>query len=117
VRIRKVSTHRFLDWFGTALAALMVPIGIITGIVMARFDIAHYTMPDAIAAKADIQAFLAIPFWDMLAFPILVGFAILWRKKPELHRRLLCIATCCLMDAPFCRYAVLRCPESLLRRA
>ncbi len=107
VRIRKVSTHRFLGWFGAALAAFMVPLGVTTGIVMARFDIAHYTMPDAVAAKADIQAFLAIPFYDMIAFPILVGLAILWRKKPELHRRLLFIATCCLMDAPFGRYAFL----------
>ena len=107
VRIRKVSTHRLLGWFGVALAIFMAPLGVITGIVMCRFDIAHYTMPNAVAAKADIQAFLAIPFWDMLAFAIFVGLAIFWRKKPELHRRLLFIATCGLMDAAFGRFAVL----------
>jgi hypothetical protein len=33
-----------------------------------------------------------------------VALAILWRKKPELHRRLLFIATCCLLAAAFGRF-------------
>ena len=39
----------------------------------------------------------------MLAFGTLVALAILWRKKPEMHKRLLFIATCCLLDAAFGR--------------
>jgi hypothetical protein len=34
----------------------------------------------------------------------LVGLAILWRKRPEFHRRLIFIATCVLMDAAFGRF-------------
>ena len=39
----------------------------------------------------------------MLVFGTCVALAIYWRKKPEFHRRLIFIATCCLLDAPFGR--------------
>src|SRR5450755_2087115 len=38
VRIHKVSWHRFLGWFGTGLATVMVPLGVTIAIIMARFD-------------------------------------------------------------------------------
>ena len=40
----------------------------------------------------------------MAAFAVFFGLAVLWRKKPELHRRLLFIATCGLLDAAFGRF-------------
>jgi len=51
--------------------------------------------------------FLNTPYafnYDMVAFGTCVGLAISWRKKPELHRRLLFIATCGLLDAAFGRF-------------
>jgi hypothetical protein len=63
---------------------------------MARFD--WYTLH---VPATDI--FLSIPFGDMCEFGPLVALAIFWRKKPEYHRRLIFIATCCLLDAPFGR--------------
>jgi len=92
VRTRNVKWHRFFGWFGTGLAALMVPLGVTIAVIMARFDV-H------VLHEAGIETFLAIPFFDMLAFSLFVGLAIYWRKQPELHRRLLFIATCGLMDA------------------
>src|SRR5579863_10389067 len=92
VRIHRVSWHRFFGWFGAGLATVMVPLGVTTAIVMARFDTfrLHQTGADA---------FLSIPFYDMLAFGTLIALAIYWRKRPEFHRRLVFIATCGLMDA------------------
>jgi hypothetical protein len=100
VRIRKVSWHRFIGWFGTGLATAMVLLGFRTSVVMDRFDTItlHQTGGDA---------FLSVPFYDMIAFGVLVGLAILWRKRPEFHRRLIFIATCGLMDAPLGRFDVL----------
>jgi hypothetical protein len=97
VRVRKVKLHRLLGWFGAGLAAVMVPLGITTAIVMGRFDkyVKHQT---------DADAFLSVPFGDMLIFSVLVGLAIYWRRKPEYHRRLLFIATCGLLDAAFGRF-------------
>jgi len=96
VRTRNVKWHRFFGWFGTALGALMVVLGCIINVVMTRFH--TYVTHDA------EPTFMSIPFYDMLAFGTLLALAIAWRKKPELHRRLLFIATCCLMDAPAGRF-------------
>ena len=97
VRVRKVKWHRLLGWFGAGLAAVMVPLGFTIAIVMGRFD-------KHIMHVADANTFLSIPFGDMAIFSILVGLAINWRQKPELHRRLLFIGTCGLLDAAFGRF-------------
>jgi hypothetical protein len=96
VRTRNVKWHRLFGWFGTALAATMVPLGVIIAVIMGHFDAVVLHQPN--------PTFLSIPFFDMVAFGILVSLAIAWRKKPELHRRLLFIATCSLMDAGLGRF-------------
>ena len=96
VRTHNVKWHRFFGWFGAGLAALMVPLGITISIIMARFDAVQLHQPD--------PTFLSIPFLDMLGFGVIVSLAIAWRKKPEVHRRLLFIATCSLLDAAFARF-------------
>jgi hypothetical protein len=97
VRIHKVSWHRSIGWFGAGLATVMVPLGVTTAIVMARFDTVQLHQSGA-------GAFLSVPFYDMIAFGVSIALAIYWRTKPELHRRLIFIATCGLMDAAFGRF-------------
>jgi hypothetical protein len=97
VRTRNVGVHRFLGWFGTGLAATMIVLGITVAIVMARFD-------NVVLHRPDTDAFLSIPFADMALFGGCVGLAIYWRKRPDLHRRLLFIASCQLMDAAIGRF-------------
>jgi len=97
VRVHKVSWHRFIGWFGAGLAAVMVPLGTATAVIMARFDAVQLHLSDA-------DAFLSIPFYDMIAFGVVVALAIYWRTRPELHRRLIFIATCGLMSAAFARF-------------
>ncbi len=96
VRTHHVRMHRSLGWFGAALGTVMVPLGITTAIVMARFDTVRLHQSGA-------DAFLIEPFFDMLAFGVCFGLAVLWRKKPEFHRRLIFVATCVLLDAAFGR--------------
>ncbi|MGB8478430.1 MAG: hypothetical protein WCE63_06270 [Acidobacteriaceae bacterium] len=96
VRTHHVRAHRSLGWFGAALGTVMVPLGVTTAILMARFDTVRLHQPGA-------DAFLIEPFFDMLAFGVCFGLAVLWRKKPEFHRRLIFIATCVLLDAAFGR--------------
>lgn len=85
-----------MGWFGVALAASMVGLGSAITVIMGRFDKHILHQPDA-------DAFLSVPFSDMVIFGTLVTLAIVWRKKPELHRRLLFLATCGLLDAAFGR--------------
>lgn len=96
VRTRNVKLHRRLGWFGAGLAGVMVLLGFAIAVIMGRFDkhVLHIT---------DADQFLSVPFGDMIVFAVCVGLAIGWRRKPDLHRRMLFIATCALLDAPFDR--------------
>ncbi|MEI9967448.1 MAG: hypothetical protein WDM87_02050 [Terracidiphilus sp.] len=96
VRTHNVKWHRFFGWFGAGLGATMVLLGITTAIIMGRFDTYVKHEPGS-------DAFLIVPFYDVLAFGILFGLAVWWRKKPELHRRFIFIATCGLLAAAFGR--------------
>ena len=96
VRTRNVRIHRLFGWFGVGLASVMVVLGFVIAVIMGRFDKHILHIPDT-------DTFLSVPFGDMLIFGVCVTLAIAWRRKPELHRRLLFIATCALLDAPFGR--------------
>lgn len=97
VRIRKVSIHRTLGWFGAALAATMVTLGLAVAVYMTRWDI-------VVLHQKDVAQFMSIPFFDMAVFGTCVSLAILWRKKPDFHRRLVFLATCILIDAGIGRF-------------
>lgn len=96
VRTRNVKWHRFFGWFGAALGATMIVLGVAVAIVMVRFDTNTLHEPGG-------NAFLIVPLFDIAAFTVFFSLAILWRKKPELHRRLIFIATCGLLAAAFGR--------------
>jgi len=97
VRARKVAVHRTIGWFGAALGAAMVVLGFTIAVVMARFD-------TTVLHQKGADAFLSVPFCDMLIFGPCVAMAIYWRRMPEFHRRLLFMATCELMDASIGRF-------------
>jgi len=97
VRTRNMRLHRTLGWFGAGLATAMVTLGFTIAVVMARFD-------TFVLHQQGVDAFLSIPFTDMIAFGTCVALAIYWRRKPEYHRRLLFIASCQLMDAAVGRF-------------
>jgi hypothetical protein len=103
VRIRRVKFHRTLGWAGAALGTSMVVIGPWVAVVMARFDTNQLH-------RANRDAFLIVPLTDMVVFAICFGLAILWRKKPERHRRLMLIATCALTGAAFGRMPMMHAP-------
>jgi hypothetical protein len=97
VRVRKVSVHRFLGWFGAALATAMVVLGVTVAVVMTRFDL-------SVLHQKGIESFLSIPFVDMIVFGTCIALGIYWRTNPEYHRRLIFIASCMLMDAAIGRF-------------
>jgi hypothetical protein len=103
VRIRKVKLHRTLGWVGAALGTSMVVLGFWVAVVMARFDTSQLHRPNR-------DAFLIVPLSDILAFAIFLGLAILWRKNPERHRRLMLIGSCVLTGAAFGRMSLMHAP-------
>lgn len=97
VRMRKVSLHRTLGWFGASLAAIMVVSGLMVSIVMLRFDV-------TVLHLNKVAPFLSILWCDMLIFGVCMALAIYFRRRPEYHRRLVFIASCQLMQATFVRF-------------
>jgi hypothetical protein len=97
VRTRNVAIHRTLGWFGLAYGIAIPGIGFPIAVVMTRFDARQLHIGNAIAD-------MIVPFWDMVAFSTFFGLAMCWRKKPEFHRRLILIASCCLTAAAFGRF-------------
>jgi hypothetical protein len=98
VRTRNVRVHRLAGWFGAALGVGIPVLGIATAVMMARFH-AHKLH------ESNAATFMAIPFLDICCFTSTFWLAIYWRKKPELHRRLVLVATCALTAAAFGRIA------------
>ena len=96
VRTRNVKIHRTIGWAGAGLLVIMFPLGMATGIQMVHFEIHQLHVPNR-------YSFLAVPFFDVGAFTICIALAILWRKQPELHRRLVYFATSALLVAAFAR--------------
>lgn len=96
VRTHNVRIHRTLGWFGAGLALVMVVLGYATAIAMERFNWHQLNQPDAVP-------FIAVPFWDITAFAVAAALAISWRRKPELHRRLMLLATAALTSAAWGR--------------
>lgn len=105
VRIRKVKLHRTLGWAGAGLGTSVVVIGFWVAVVMARFDTSRLH-------RANRDAFLIVPLFDIVTFAIFLGLAILWRTRPERHRRLMLIATCALTGAAFGRIPIMHTPLS-----
>lgn len=101
VRTRNVKIHRRLGLFGAWMGCLMVPLGVTTAIVMTRFEVHQLHQPGA-------ATFIIVPFGDMLVFGVLFALAVAWRRKPELHRRLVLVATCALMAAAFGRFSYIQ---------
>jgi hypothetical protein len=97
VRTRNVRLHKCSGWFGAGLAALMIPLGLTIAVVMGRFNLHMLHEQDAVA-------FLLVPLFDIAAFTSTIVPAILLRRKPELHRRFILIATCILTSAAFGRF-------------
>jgi hypothetical protein len=97
VRMRKVSVHRVLGWFGAGLATGTTALDFTFAVIMARFG-------GAVLHQQGTDAFLSIPFGDMIIFGACMATAIYLRKRPEFHRRLVFVASCQLMDAALGRF-------------
>jgi hypothetical protein len=94
VATRRVRVHQRLGVLGAMLAALVVVVGALTGIAGA----ARGATPGPPALQ-----FLVIPLGDILVFALLVGMALWFRRRPDIHKRLMLLAALNLLGPAIAR--------------
>ena len=97
VASKRTRVHRKLGVAGGILASLMVIVGAITGIVRAKTVVPPPGFSSGLT-------FLTIPLGDVLIFGLLVGAALYFRNRLDIHKRLMVIATITLMPAAVARF-------------
>jgi hypothetical protein len=83
--------HRQLGWFGVGLAAVVIGLGVYTSTHMVPRNAAAHEL-----SEADIQLYSAVTAADLsgfVVFPTLVALAIYFRRRVDIHMRLMLIAT------------------------
>ena len=99
VATRHVGWHKRLGLASIFVFVLMLPLGYETTIVMVRrgFDLSG----DLGVEIANDPAHEAVfPLFNLLIFSVLVITAVAYRRRPELHKRLMLFANIELMPAP-----------------
>ncbi len=104
IRSKNARLHMKLGWLGVALAAAMIVVGLITGVVAAKNG-SPSTPPDI-----PRLSFFAVPFFDLVVFAVLFGAAVYYRKRPANHKRLMLLTV-----VNFLPPAVARLPIDALR--
>jgi hypothetical protein len=96
IAVKRTAVHRRLGWVGAGLAVLMILVGTFTALVRAK-------IVEVPAGAPSPLAFLTIPLGDMLAFALLVGAAIYYRRRLDVHKRLMLLATIAVLPAAVAR--------------
>jgi hypothetical protein len=80
---RRTKTHQQLGILGAIISALVVVVGILTALYAAARGASPGPPP---------LAFLIIPLGDMMLFALLIGAALYYRKRLDVHKRLMLLA-------------------------
>ena len=96
VAAKRTATHRRLGVAGAVLAALVVLVGSATAIIRAKIV---EVPPDS----ASPLVFLTIPLGDMLVFALLAGAGLYFRRRLDVHKRLMLLATVAILPAAVAR--------------
>ena len=91
--------HRRIGRWGIAYGCLVILMGLIVGPASAliKVDSGVWTRDQAAAS-------LLVNFGDMVSFAVWFGAAIWYRGRPEIHRRLMVVATVALLFAALARW-------------
>ena len=94
----RVGVHRALGVFGVLLAAAVVVLGLTGAVIAARRPGGFIGLP------IPGDHFLIIPTFEMLIFAVLVCCAVAKRGRPQVHKRLMLLASISLLTAAFARW-------------
>lgn len=96
VATNRTRIHRRLGIAGAVIATLMVVVGVTTAIIRAK-------VIDVPPGSPSPLVFLTIPLGDMLMFAIIVGAGFYFRRRADVHKRLMLLATISILPAAVAR--------------
>jgi hypothetical protein len=98
-----VAWHKRLGLTSIFVLALMIPLGYSTIIGMVRrgFDLSGDLN---LAIGSDVAQEAVFPFFNITIFAVLVIAALAYRRRPEIHKRLMLFANIELMPAPLAHF-------------
>ena len=96
VSARRTDIHRKLGLIAAVLVPLMLVVGYQAAIAAARRGFSTPGLPPPLV-------FLAVPIFDLLVFPVLVGAALWYRRNPAMHKRLMLLAMLAVVTAAIAR--------------
>jgi uncharacterized membrane protein YozB (DUF420 family) len=94
----RTDLHRRLGMAGAVLAVMMVVVGI-KGALLAASRAGGF-----VGVPIPPLSFMAIPFFDMVIFAVLIGCAIARRQDPQTHKRLMLVGSISLLSAAIARW-------------
>ncbi|GAC1636577.1 MAG: hypothetical protein NVS9B14_15580 [Candidatus Acidiferrum sp.] len=92
----RIAVHRRLGVAGVVLAAAMIVVGMAIALHAARYGFQTPGLPPPLV-------FFAVPFFDILVFAVLVGFALYYRHTPDTHKRLMLVAAISMLPPAIAR--------------
>jgi hypothetical protein len=96
ISAKQVRAHRRLGYASIALVVLMVAFALALTIRSAQRG---FTPPGA----PPPLSFMAVNFADVVMFPSFVGIALWYRNRPEIHKRLMIVATLAILTPAIAR--------------
>jgi hypothetical protein len=94
VATRRTRVHQRLGIAGGVLAALVVVVGVLTAL---------YAAARGATPGPPALAFMIVPLGDMLVFSVLIGLALYFRRKLQVHKRLMLLAAINLLTPAIAR--------------
>jgi len=94
---RRIDLHRRIGYLGALLALSMVIVGMIVTIHAVKYG------TPAKPPGLPMADFLVVPFFDVIVFATLAGAGLYFRTKPQVHKRLMILATLGILTAGLAR--------------
>lgn len=104
ISARKTALHRRLGMAGLALALVMIGLGVWLSLINASRGISLPGIPPLV--------FIGVTLPDLLIFGIFVGAGIFYRKRPDMHKRFMAMATIAILTAATARFTRILLPAS-----
>jgi magnesium-transporting ATPase (P-type) len=101
IAAHRVSWHRWLGIFGSVWAALVVLLGSITTLHAAEREVRDHT-----GFAASQVTITSLDLLQMLFFAVFVALAILQRRRPAYHKRLMLLTIACMLPDALARLPV-----------